>query len=146
MGENIDEPSEPQSSNDCDVEDQFDEDDQDHDDDISNDCPYQFNFSSPEIMVSVPVIKFMSDPSINRNVTEYLRNNHDRPQDEIEYDINQIIRDTLSSLPEEGTELDLTHEGGLIDHHKKTLKLSILSLSLLKIICKCFGIIWKLEV
>ena len=28
-----------QSSNDCDVEDQFDEDDQDNDNDISNDCP-----------------------------------------------------------------------------------------------------------
>ena len=52
-GENIDEPSEPQSSNDCNVDDQFDEDDQDHDDDISNGCPYQFDFSSPKLMVSV---------------------------------------------------------------------------------------------
>ena len=32
-GENIEEPSELQSSNDCDVEDQFDEDNHDHDDD-----------------------------------------------------------------------------------------------------------------
>ena len=69
-------------------------------------------------MVSVLVIKFMSEPSINRNVTKYLRNNHDRPQNEIEHDINRIIRDTLSSLPEEGTKVDLTHEGELIDHHK----------------------------
>ena len=70
-------------------------------------------------MVSVPVIKFMREPSINRNVTEYLRNNHDRPQNEIEHDINRIKRDTLSSLPEEGTELDLTHERELIDYHKE---------------------------
>ena len=61
-GENIDEPSEPQSRNDCDVEDQFDEDEQDKNDDISNDCPYQIDFSSPELMVSVHVIKFMSEP------------------------------------------------------------------------------------
>ena len=54
-------------------------------------------------MVSVPVINFMSESLINRNVREYLGNNHDRSQNEIEYDGNQIIRDTLSSLPEEGT-------------------------------------------
>ena len=59
----------------------------------------------------------MSDPLINRNVVEYLRNNHDRSQNEIENDIIWIIRDTLTSLPEEGTELDLTHGGELIDHN-----------------------------
>ena len=89
--ENIDEPSEPQSSNDCDVEDKFDEDDRDYDDDISSDCPYQFDFSSPELMVSVLVSKFMSESSINRNVTEYLRSNHNRSRNEIEHGINRII-------------------------------------------------------
>ena len=87
----IDEPSEPQSSNDCDVEDQFDEDNQDHDDDISNDCPYQFDFSSLELLVSVPVIKFMSEPLINKIFTQYLRNNHNRSKNEIEHDIIRII-------------------------------------------------------
>ena len=94
-GENIDEPTYPQSRNDCDVEDQFDEDDQDNDDHASNDCPYQFDFSSPELMVSVPLIKFKSESLINRNVTKYLRNNHDRSQKEIEHGINRIIQDTL---------------------------------------------------
>ena len=35
-GENIDKPSEPHSSNDCDVEDHFDENDQDNDNDQDN--------------------------------------------------------------------------------------------------------------
>ena len=86
-GENIDESLEIQSSNDCDVEDHFDEDDQDN----NYDCPYQFDFSSPELMVNVPLIKFMSDRLFNRNVIEYLRNNHDRSQNEIEHDINPNI-------------------------------------------------------
>ena len=73
-------------------------------------------------MVSVPLIKFMSDPLLNRNVIEYLRNNHDRSQNEIEHDINQIITYTLSSLPKEGTELDLSHEGELTDHHEEKSK------------------------
>ena len=47
-------------------------------------------------MVSLPLIKFMS-----------------------EHDISQIIRDTLSSLPEEGKEPNFTHEGELIDHHEE---------------------------
>ena len=70
-------------------------------------------------MVSMPLIKLMSEPSINRNLTKYLRNNHDKSQNEIEHDINQIIQDTLSSSPEEGIEPDLTHEGELIDHHEE---------------------------
>ena len=81
----IDEPSKPQSSNDCDVEDHFDEYDHDNDNEITNACPYQFDFSSPKPMVSVPLIKFMSESLINRNVREYLGNNHDRSQNEIEH-------------------------------------------------------------
>ena len=68
-GENIDESLELQSTNDCDVEDHFDEDDQDNDDEITNDCLYQFDFSSLEPVVSVPLINFMNETSINRNVT-----------------------------------------------------------------------------
>ena len=64
---NVDESIEEQSSNDFVYEDLLNY------DEISNDFPHHIDSSTPEPMMSVPLIDLLSDPSIYKNFTKYFK-------------------------------------------------------------------------
>ena len=99
-------------------ENQFEEDHQDNDDGLTNDCPYQIDFSSLEPIVNVPLIELLSDPSIRENVIEFLKNSQD-DEPISNYDLNINLEESIiivSSSPEEGT----NKEGDPTNHHQET--------------------------
>ena len=89
----------------------------------SNDCNQyidnllsQLDHSSPEMF------QIMSVPAIHKNVIKYFEDTVSKPHAETKRDVNQIIRDTLLSLPEAVTEqiLDLIRGREPNMHHQET--------------------------
>ena len=95
-GKNIDKSIEEQSGDDCVDENQFEEDRQDNDDELTNDCPYQIDFFSFEPTVNVPLIELLSGPSIRENVIELLKNSHDDAPIS-DYDLNINLEEFIVS-------------------------------------------------
>ena len=84
-GKNIDKSIEEQLGDDCVNENQYEEDHQENDDELTNDCPYQ-NDCSDEL----------SDPSIRENVIELLKNSHD-DEPISDYDMNINLEEFIVS-------------------------------------------------
>ena len=98
-----------QLGDDCVNENQFGEDDQESNDEIADDCPHGFYFSSPEPIVDMP----LNDSSMQENDYDQISTIQDY---DLDIDIEGELIKSWSSLAKEGT----NQEGEQNNHYQES--------------------------